>query len=180
MGTPHRYVGGHERPVPSRRLEQEWLAVAEWEWLSALRQSEMAPPDAWFPARLQLIAEAAARKAAALALFPADEVMRWDGEPDAFELTLSHELRPGAIRPGPRELWVEFDAAVDRLGLAMQSGQAGPLKRSLEQLSVTLHDIAESLDRYRARYGDWEERLQPDPVDENTGDGPPDTAEATE
>lgn len=159
---------------------EDWLAVAQWEWLSALRQSEMAPPDAWFPGRLQAIAEAAARKAAALALFPADEVVRWDDEPDAFGLTLSYELRPGGNRPGQPELWVEFDSAVDRLGLAMQAGQAGLLRRSLEQLSVTLHDIADSLDRYRGRYGNWEQTPTGDAVDENTGDESPDKQEATE
>jgi excisionase family DNA binding protein len=159
---------------------EEWLGIVQWEWLSALRQSEMAPPDAWFPGRLQLIAEAAARKAAALALFPADEVMRWDGEPDAVGLTLSHELRPGGNRPGPPDLWVEFDSAVDRLGLAMQAGQADVLKRSLEQLSVTLHDIAESLNQYRGRYGNWVELPPSDEVDENDGDGSPDHPAATE
>jgi len=159
---------------------EEWLSVAEWEWLSALGQSQMAPPDAWFAGRLQLIAEAAARKAAALALFPADEVMRWDGEPDAFGLTLSHELRRGGNRPGPPEMWVAFDSAVDRLGLAMQAGQAGLLRRSLELLSVTLHDIADSLGRYRGRYGNWEERRQSDAVGEKTSDGLPDTPKATE
>jgi excisionase family DNA binding protein len=159
---------------------EDWLAVAEWEWLAALRQSEMAPPDAWFPGRLKSIAEAAARKAAALALFPADEVMRWDGEPDAFGLTLSHELRPGGNRPGPPGLWAEFDSAVDRLGLAMQVGQAGPLSRSLEQLSVTVHDIADSLDRYRVPHGNWEHTPIDDAVDENTGDASSDTLEATE
>jgi excisionase family DNA binding protein len=159
---------------------EDWLAVAEWEWLSALRQSEMAPPDAWFPARLQSIAEAAARKAAALALFPADEVMRWDGEPDAFGLTLSPELRLGASRPGPPDLWAEFDSAVGRLGLAMQAGQAGLLRRSLEQLSVNLHDIADSLDRYRLPHGSWEQTPAGDAVDENTGDASSDMPAATE
>ena len=129
---------------------EDWLAVAQSEWLSALRQSEMAPPDAWFPARLQSIAEAAARKAAALALFPADEVMRWDGEPDAFGLTLSYELRPGGkpSRPVGSVGRVRFGR---RSARARDAGRSSwrCLRRSLEQLSVNLHDIADSLDRYR-------------------------------
>ncbi|MGO9885034.1 MAG: helix-turn-helix domain-containing protein [Solirubrobacteraceae bacterium] len=137
---------------------EEWLGIVQWEWLSALRQSEMAPPDAWFPGRLQLIAEAAARKAAALALFPEDEQMRWESEPEGLGLTLSYELRPGGNRPGPPELWAEFDSAVGRLGIAMQAGEAGLIRGSLEELSVTLHDIADSLERYRGRYGNWTER----------------------
>jgi hypothetical protein len=159
---------------------EEWLGIVHWEWLSALRQSEMAPPDAWFPGRLRLIAEAAARKAAALALFPADEVMRWDSEPEGLGLTLSYELRPGGNRPGPPDLWAQFDSLVGQLGIAMQSGEAGLIRRSLEELSVMLHDIAESLDRYRERYGNWVELPPSDEVDENIGDGSPDTPEATE
>jgi excisionase family DNA binding protein len=159
---------------------EEWLGVVQWEWLSALRQSEMAPPDAWFPGRLQSIAEAAARKAAALALFPADEVMRWDSELEGLGLTLSYELRPGGNRPGPPDLWVEFDSVVGQLGIAMQSGEAGVIRRSLEDLSVTLHDIAESLDQYRGRYGNWQELPSSEEVEESTGDGSADPPEARE
>ena len=118
-------IGRPGQPEEEDIDPEEWLGIVQWEWLSALRQSEMAPPDAWFPGRLQLIAEAAARKAAALARFPADEVMRWEGEPDGFGLTLSSELRAGGYRPGPPELWAEFDSAVGRLGIAMQTGEAG-------------------------------------------------------
>jgi excisionase family DNA binding protein len=158
---------------------EEWLGIVQWEWLSALRQSEMAPPDAWFPGRLQLIAEAAARKAAALALFPADEVMRWEGEPDGVGLTLSYELRAGGYRPGSPELWTEFDSAVGRLGIAMQTGEAGLIRGSLEELSVTLHDIADSLERYRGRYGNWTERPTQRPAKDADGRADPGSA-ATE
>jgi excisionase family DNA binding protein len=154
---------------------EEWLGVVQWEWLSALRQSEMAPPDAWFAGRLQLIAEAAARKAAALALFPPQEQMRWESESNGLGLTLSYELRPGGNRPGPPDLWAQFDSVVGRLGIAMRSGEAGLIRRSLEDLSVTLHDIAESLERYC----NWRELPPSEEVEESTGDGSPDTLEAT-
>jgi hypothetical protein len=62
----------------------------------------------------------------------------------------------------------------------MHAGQAGLLRRSLEQLSVTVHDIADSLDRYRVRHGNWEQTPTGDAVDENTGDASSDTPEATE
>jgi excisionase family DNA binding protein len=137
---------------------EEWLGIVQWEWLSALHQSEMAPPDAWFAGRLRVIAEAAARKAAALALFPADEVMRWEGEPFAEDFTLSYELRPGGNRPGSPKLWKQFDRRVDRLGQAMKLARAGAIRSALEDLSMTLHDIADSLERYRGRYGNWTER----------------------
>ncbi|MGH2842279.1 MAG: helix-turn-helix domain-containing protein [Solirubrobacteraceae bacterium] len=136
---------------------EQWLAVAEWEWLTALEASRMAPPDAWFVGRLRHIAEAAARKAAALELFDADEAMRWEHEPVAESMTLSYELRPGGNRPGPATLWTELDRRVDRLGAAMKHGTAGAIRAALDDVSLALHDIAEALERYRGRYGNWAE-----------------------
>lgn len=175
--SPHQSLA-QRSPKTRTSTPEEWLAVVQWEWLAALRQSQMAPPDAWFAGRLQLIAEAAACKAAALALFPADEVMRWEGEPIVDALTLSYELRPGGNRPGPAKLWTEFDRRVDRLGIAMKDGAAGTIRGALEDLSIALHDIADSLDRYRGRYGNWEEP-SPHGIDQDTGDEPKDTPEAT-
>lgn len=136
---------------------EEWLALAEWEWQAALEASRMAPPDAWFVGRLQHVAEAAARKAAALELFDPGETMRWEHEPAVESLVLSYELRPGGNRPGPAKLWAEFDRRVDRLGVAMSDGTAGAIGSALEDVSLALHDIADALERYRGRYGNWVE-----------------------
>lgn len=146
----------------------EWLGVAQWEWLAALQQSRMAPPDAWFIGRLHLLGEAAARKADALSLFAEDCEMRWEEESAERPFTLSYELRPGGNRPGPTELWAEFDGTVERLGRAIEEARAGGLRRALEELSVAVHEIADSLDRYRGRYGNWQE-LPPDAADEGSG-----------
>ncbi len=143
---------------------EDWLGVAEWEWLAALQTSRMAPPDAWFAGRLRHIAEAAARKAGALGLFDDEEEMRWEGEPFAEDFVLSYELRPGGNRPGPPKLWQQFDLRVDRLGRAMKLARAGGIRSALEDLSPTLHDIADSLDRYRGRYGNWTERSMSRPA----------------
>jgi hypothetical protein len=35
-------------------------------------------------------------------------------------MTISAELRPGANRPGPSALWLQFDRAVNRVGVAME------------------------------------------------------------
>lgn len=138
---------------------EDWLGVAQWEWLAALEESRMAPPDAWFVGRLRRIAEAAARKAEALGVFPEHEEVRWKREPGESSFTLSYELRPGGNRPGPSELWAEFDAAVKRLGSAIKSGRAG-LRGSLEELSVVLHELADSLGRYRDHSANWQEQPQ--------------------
>lgn len=172
---------GKDQPTPQRRVRDsissrgwssqegivdpdDWLGVAQWEWLAALQTSRMAPPDAWFAGRLALIAEAAARKADALGHFDDDAEMRWESEPAARPLALSYELRPDGNRPGPAELWAHFDATVEELGSALAEARTGRLRRALAELSVALHEIADSLERYRGRYGHWQE-VTPDEVD---------------
>jgi len=123
-----------------------WLGVTETEWRNALRASAMAPPDAGFGVRIREIAEAAARKAAALANLGDEEPGPWwerqSGLPSG---SLSYELRPGGSRPGPAVLWARFDATVERLGVAMEEHSAPAEQLALEQLSLILHEIADAL-----------------------------------
>src|SRR5262249_28216680 len=61
----------HRSPHWSEEARQyvrrgSWLGVTETEWREALRASAMAPPDPDFVVRIKDIADAAARKAAAL------------------------------------------------------------------------------------------------------------------
>ncbi|MGI8711645.1 MAG: helix-turn-helix domain-containing protein [Solirubrobacteraceae bacterium] len=128
---------------------EDWLGVAQWEWLAAVEQSRMAPPDAWFTGRLRHIADAAVRKAGALGLFDDDEPIRWDDEPAADTPILSYELRPGGTRPGPNDLWVEFDCRVDQLTEATRIGTAAVQRRALEKVAEILYDIADALDSQR-------------------------------
>jgi hypothetical protein len=59
--------------------------------------------------------------------------------------SLSYELRPGANRPGPAELWVRFDQAVDELGRAMEEHSVPAEQSSLEAVSLVLHEIVDAL-----------------------------------
>lgn len=133
----------------------DWLGVAQWEWLAALDASRMAPPDAWFVGRLTQIAEAAARKADALTRFADDTEVRWENEPAGAPLVLSYELRPGGNRPGSLASWARFDAAVDTLGQALEQARAGVVRSALEALSLALHDIVDELRRVQGRSGMW-------------------------
>ncbi len=131
-----------------------WLGVAETEWRGTLRASAMAAPDAGFVVRINEIADAAARKAAALDNL-GDEVpgawwQRQSGLPGGV---LSYELRPGANRPGPAELWARFDQAVDELARAMAEHSVPAEQFALEAVSLVLHEIVDALleqDGYRA------------------------------
>jgi excisionase family DNA binding protein len=134
---------------------EDWLGLAEWEWRAALATSQQAPPDSWFPGRLQHIARAATGKAGALERLDPNEEVRWEDEPLDAGFGLSYELRPGPYRPGPTELWDEFDGRVATLAAATQAGRAGEITAALNDLAVVLHDLAEELERYRGSYGEW-------------------------
>jgi excisionase family DNA binding protein len=123
-----------------------WLGVAESEWREAVHASAMAPPDPGFVVRISEIADAAARKAAALENL-GDEAPGawWQRQSSLPGGVLSYELRPGANRPGPAELWATFDQAVDELGRAMAEHSVPAEQHALESLSVVLHEIVEAL-----------------------------------
>ncbi len=106
----------------------------------------MAPPDPGFVVRLKDIAYAAARKAAALDNLGDDEPGAWwqrqCGLPGG---SLSYELRSGANRPGPAELWARFDRAVDELARAMGEHSVPGEQAALEEVSLVLHEIVDAL-----------------------------------
>ena len=149
-----------------------WLGVAEMEWREALRASALAPPDPGFVVRINEIADAAARKAAALENLGAEAPGPWwerqSGLPGGV---LSYELRPGGSRPGPADLWARFDQTVDGLGRAMAEHSVPAEQSALEEVSLVLHEIVDAL-------LDQEGRQWPVPieepgseVDEEVGDG---------
>jgi excisionase family DNA binding protein len=123
-----------------------WLGVAETEWRDALRASAMAPPDPGFVVRISEIADAAVRKAAALENLGGEAPGTWwqrqSGLPGGV---LSYELRPGANRPGPAELWARFDQTVDELARAMAEHSVPAEQHALESVSLVLHEIVDAL-----------------------------------
>jgi excisionase family DNA binding protein len=70
-------------------------------WDAALDASGNAPPDPGFVDRLRAIAEAAERQRDALGRAGKIPGFTWKPVPDAEDMILSNELRPGANRPGP-------------------------------------------------------------------------------
>lgn len=123
-----------------------WLGFAESTWRDALRASAMAPPDREFIVRIRDIAEAAARKAAALQnIGDAEPGAWWQRQSRLPSGFLTYELRPGAIRPGPAELWARFDRAVEQLGLAMAEHSVPAEQGALEEVSLVLHEVVDAL-----------------------------------
>ena len=170
-------VTGPAWPTGEHQLDpQVWHQIGEFQWETAITWSRQAPPDGWFKERLKLIARAATIKADALERLDADETIRWDEAPVDAESGLSYELRPGANRPGPPELWDQFDGQVRALAAATEVGRAGAISTALNELAVTLHDIADELERYRDPDGTWFShppeqfgREPPEPSDQDPG-----------
>jgi hypothetical protein len=71
--------------------------------------------------------------------------------PDARNMRLSHETRPGANRPGPPELWQRFDTTVQRLGIAMEGVALSAVARGFGELSEIAREIFDVLDETSRR-----------------------------
>ncbi len=122
------------------------LQAAAAIWDAALDASENAPPDPGFIGRLRAIADAAERQTEALDRARLIPGFTWKPVPDAENMILSNELRPGANRPGPDHLWDSFDFTVDRLALAMEGNDASLVHIVYLELAMVLRDIIEALE----------------------------------
>lgn len=118
------------------------MEIADQRWRAAIGDSAFAPPDDGFADRLRAIAAAAEGEAAVLhEAAPAPE-LRWNPVPRTPVANgLSYELRPGGNRPGPGELWDEFDQVVD----TVSDAQAGDDFAAIGDAFRRLGDVATRL-----------------------------------
>jgi excisionase family DNA binding protein len=123
----------------------ERLDKADAFWQSAQDASENAPPDPGFPDRVRGFAKACEEEAAALSMAASIEGFSWTPSPDQRHIILSHELRPGANRPGPASSWQRFDRAVQRLGIAMEGQIMHAVALQYRELAAVMHEIADLL-----------------------------------
>jgi hypothetical protein len=118
---------------------------ADSAWLGAQAASENAPPGAEFPHRLRALAEACENERYWLSRGGAANGFEWKPIGDGSHMQISYELRAGANRPGRRHLWDQFDAAVDRLGYAMEHGPLYTVTRTYGELAGLMTEIADEL-----------------------------------
>jgi excisionase family DNA binding protein len=141
-----------EQAIEQERERQEQdYAVAAYEWEIALEQSRMAPPDARFASRIRQIALAASRRTAAIRECMEDQSFVWKPIPDSNRMTLSYELRPGGVRPGPKDAWDRIDRVVSRLGIALEGDSGSAVARALRDLSSAMTDVADAIENRPAR-----------------------------
>jgi excisionase family DNA binding protein len=132
------------------------LQLADEAWQDAQLASENAPPDPGFPNRVRDLAEACAQQATWLLKAAQTAGFEWTPIPDRRQMAISHELRPGANRPGPQQLWTEFDRVVQRLGTAMEGGLMYNVAWQYRDLATVTHAIADAL--LGQTHGESEER----------------------
>lgn len=116
------------------------------DWAEAMRAHKLAPPDPGFAARLQLLAEAAARERQAWEHAHAAG-LQWRPVPGAEQAQPPYELRPGTGRRGPEQLWEQFDAAVAALNRAITGSNAAIVSSAFGQLSDVAAALADAVAR---------------------------------
>jgi excisionase family DNA binding protein len=136
--------GRSASPDEMRQIIDE-LQLADEVWEHAQAASENAPPDPGFPNRVRALAEACERQARSLAKAGWIQGFAWTPLPGHRHMILSHELRPGANRPGPARLWAEFDRAVQRLGIAMEGNVMYVVAFRYRELAAVMHASADLL-----------------------------------
>jgi excisionase family DNA binding protein len=137
----------HGRRASPDEMQQiiEELQGADEIWEHAQSASENAPPDPGFPHRLRALAEACEHQARSLDKAGWIEGFAWTPIPNSRHMILSAELRPSANRPGPPELWDQFDRAVQRLGIAMEGQVMFIVAFRYRDLAAVMHEIADLL-----------------------------------
>jgi excisionase family DNA binding protein len=137
----------HGRPVTPDELAEiiEEITLADDDFANAQSASENAPPDPGFPHRVRQLACACDRQAAALLTAAQAQGVRWSPTDPSHDATLSHELRAGANRPGPADLWVRFDRDVERLAIAMRGTLMYNVAWRYRDLAQVMHEIADAL-----------------------------------
>ena len=137
----------HGRRASRDEMQQiiEELHAADEVWEDAQAASENAPPDPGFPHRVRALAEACENQARSLGKAGWIEGFAWTPIPHSRHMILSPELRPSANRPGPPELWDQFDRAVQRLGIAMEGQVMYVVAFRYRDLAAVMHEIADLL-----------------------------------
>jgi len=122
------------------------LQEADRLWDAAQAASDNPPPDPGFGSRVRAFAKACEHQARSLETAADVPGLVWTPEPDAREMVLSYELRPGATRPGPAGLWRRFDSAVQLLGIAKEGATMSLVAAGYADVATVMNEIADTLE----------------------------------
>ena len=113
-------------------------------WAEAMRTHKLAPPDAGFAKRLQMLSAAAGTEQVAWEQAHAAG-LQWRAVPGSDRSAPPYELRPGTGRRGPEELWLRFDAAVNELNRAIGDTSALVVANAFGAMSEAAADLADAV-----------------------------------
>ncbi len=123
---------------------KEQLELSEERWRNAVSDHAQPPPDAQFPSRLRVLADAAAQEQAAYA-YAAEEGFGWQPGPPWLP---PQELRPAPWRSSlaPGDAWDQFDQAIEELSRARTGLSVESIARAFGQLAAAAWELADAID----------------------------------
>ncbi len=137
-------------------------AIAGYE--EAINASAFAPPSPGYLDRIRAIAESCEHMAATMLNASEAAGVRWRSKTDMAEL-LPYELKRGGNRPGPAEMWEEFDAAFERLSITATGTDIVAVAHVFREVWAALRTVADELE------GGGRSRVEPG-ADRAAVDGP--------
>jgi hypothetical protein len=158
-------------PTPTRKprtpkaqgaVELLQRAIAGYE--EAITASAYAPPSPGYVDRIRAVAESCEHLAATMLNASEAAGVRWRPKTDMAEL-LPYELKRGGNRPGPAEMWEEFDAAFERLSITATGTDIVAVAYVFREVWAALRTVADELE------GGGRSRVDPG-VDRAAVDGP--------
>jgi len=129
--------------MPDSESEQAFQEARQ-AWREALRDHVLAPPDAGFSARLEALASAAVRRAAACEA-AAKDGFEWPAARGGAKPP--YELQPGSGRRGPEKLWARFDEAVAELDRVSEGRSMRAVARAYAELAEIASQLARAVER---------------------------------
>jgi excisionase family DNA binding protein len=149
-------------PKQQGAVELLQRAIAGYE--EAITASAYAPPSPGYVDRIRAISESCEHMAATMLNASEAAGVRWRSKTDMAEF-LPYELKRGGNRPGPAEMWEEFDAAFERLSITATGTDIVAVAHVFREVWAALRTVADELE------GGGRSRVDPG-VDRAAVDGP--------
>jgi excisionase family DNA binding protein len=144
--------GDEPKPAPTRTprtpkaqgaVELLQHAIAGYE--KAINASAYAPPSPGYVDRIRAISESCEHMAATMLNASEAAGVRWRSKTDMAEF-LPYELKRGGNRPGPAEIWGEFDAAFERLSITATGTDIVAVAHMFREVWAALRAVADELE----------------------------------
>ena len=138
-------------PKAQGAVELLQRAIAGYE--EAINASAYAPPSPGYVDRIRGIAESCEHMAATMLNASEAAGVRWRSKADMAEF-LPYELKRGGNRPGPAEMWEEFDAAFERLSITATGTDIVAVAHVFREVWAALRVVADELEGGERSQGD--------------------------